>query len=166
MRNSAILTLVIWLTAIGAFVAPGPGRGADAAARPSEAAAQDPRLAVPIRAAQSQRLRAEMRAHLEGVQGMIAALAADDWTAVAELAQVQAMGRGMLAADAPGVEFRQRLPPEWRNFGRPMHIDFAALADEARGAKRKDTALELLARATNRCTACHAAIRTEVVGIE
>lgn len=123
------------------------------------AAADDPRVVVPLTGPQSLRLRAEMRVHLEAVQAIIAALAVDDWVAVADLAQTQARGRRHAAPGAPGAEFRQQLPDGWRNFGRPMHIDFGLLVDEARGAMRKDAALEILGRATSRCTACHATFR-------
>jgi hypothetical protein len=124
-----------------------------------QASVSDTRVAVPLTVARAARLRADMRAQLEGVQGIVAALAAGDWTAVAELAEARAGQGGASAAAAPGSDFRQQLPPAWRNLGRPMHADFALLADEARGEQRMAMALDHLGRATERCTACHASFR-------
>lgn len=127
----------------------------DAAAPPA-----DYRVAIPLSSLHAAALREEMRGQLMTVQGIVGALATKDWTTVATLADARAPGSGQgRAAGGPG--FRTQLPAEWFEIARPMHVDYAAIADEARNGKRIETALEYLGRATSKCTACHATYRIE-----
>ena len=123
----------------------------------------DARTPIAMTAAQQRALRTQMRGHLDSVQQLVAALAAADWTTVAEAASGFAPGRGRGAGHGmgPGSNFRDALPEQWFSFARPMHGAMNALADEARGARRLDAALSRLAEATEQCTSCHAAFRIE-----
>lgn len=118
----------------------------------------DHRVAIPLSSLHQAELREEMRGQLMTVQGIVGALAAKDWTAVATLADARGPGSGRAAA---GKGFRTQLPAEWFELSRPMHVDYAALADEARNGKRIEIALGHLESATSKCTACHATYRTE-----
>lgn len=155
------------LGAVGSTV---PARDAGAvsplpAGRPVVADA-DPRVAVAMDPSQREALRAQMRAHQVAIQAMLAALAAADWDAVAEAAGAlggpgarRAAGGGPGTGAGAGADFRARLPERWFDFARPMHAAAAAVADEARGARRADVALNALARTHGHCVACHASFR-------
>ena len=119
----------------------------------------DPRIAIPLSPTHAAELRTEMRGQLMNVQGLIAALAADDWKTVAELADAQAPGRHRHGGGPPG--FRAHLPPTWFDLARPMHQGYAGIAEEARGERRKDVALERLSSTMVQCASCHAMHRIE-----
>ena len=122
-------------------------------------AAADARIAIPLSPADAEALRAEMRGQLITVQGLVSALAADDWNTVAELADAQRPGPQRHPAGPPG--FRASLPPTWFDLARPMHQNYGAIAAEARGERRKDAALRHLSAVMAQCTACHAMHRIE-----
>ena len=122
-------------------------------------AAADARIAIPLSPTDAAALRAEMRGQLITVQGLVSALAADDWDTVAELADTQRPGPQRHAAGPPG--FRAHLPPGWFDAARPMHQAYGAIAGEARGERRKDAALRQLSAVLSQCTACHAMHRIE-----
>lgn len=119
----------------------------------------DARIGIPLSAADAAELRTEMRGQLMTVQGLVAALAADDWDAVAALADAQRPGPQRHAAGPPG--FRAHLPATWFELARPMHQAYGAIAGEARGERRRDAALRHLSSAMSQCTACHALHRIE-----
>jgi hypothetical protein len=120
-----------------------------------DAAGSDARRLVALTPTQQDDLRAQMRAHMASTQAMLAALAADDWQAVASAAD----GFGPGQAGAGGHSFRAALPAEWFTFAQPMHMALRELADEARGEQRMPQALRLLADAHARCVGCHAVFR-------
>lgn len=133
--------------------------GLAAAVSAETPAAADARIAIPLSPTDAAALRAEMRGQLINVQGLVAALAADDWNAVAELADTQRPGPQRHPAGPPG--FRAHLPPTWFDLARPMHHAYGTIAEEARGERRKDAALRHLSSVMAQCTACHAAYRIE-----
>lgn len=138
-------------------------------------ATTDSRTAIAMRDEQQQALRGEMRRHLESVQELIAALAANDWDKVASAASGfspgrgqghgpgmgQGPGRGRGMGMGPGAGFRDVLPDAWFTLARPMHAAMTAIADEARDQQRVHVALARLGDATAQCTACHASFRIE-----
>lgn len=124
------------------------------------AAAADPRSAVRMSAAQRADLKAQMRAHLESLQATLAALAANDWPAVAAAAGALSPGRGQ--GQGASHSFRSALPEAWFSFARPMHQQFAAIASEAAGQQRGDVVLKAVADATAQCTGCHASFQIVV----
>lgn len=121
------------------------------------AAPIDPRVAIALSAQQAADLREEMRGQLVTVQGIIGGLAAGDWTRVESLAAARGPGQG--GGGRKG--FRAQLPSAWFDLARPMHVEYAALADEARSGKRVEVALQALERANAQCTGCHAMYRIE-----
>lgn len=133
--------------------------GLAAAVSAGTPAAADARIAIPLSPTDAAALRAEMRGQLITVQGLVSALAADDWNTVAELADAQRPGPQRHPAGPPG--FRAYLPPTWFDLARPMHQNYGAIAAEARGERRKDAALRHLSSVMAQCTACHAMHRIE-----
>jgi hypothetical protein len=120
---------------------------------------------------QREELRAQMRAHLESVQAILAALAASDWDAVGRAAgsfgpgpgrgmgQGPGRGQGQGQGAGPMHSFRSALPDGWFTYARPMHQAMRAIADEAASGQRSGEVIAELARATAQCTACHASFR-------
>lgn len=155
MRSQVPVSIVLFcLTAVGL-----------AAAAPAESpAAADARIAIPLSPADTAALRTEMRSQLITVQGLVSALAADDWNTVAELADAQRPGPQRHPAGPPG--FRASLPPTWFDLAWPMHQGYGAIAGEARGERRKDAALRHLSSVMAQCTACHALHRIEEGGAD
>jgi cytochrome c556 len=135
----------------------------------------DARAAISMTDAQREELRAQMRAHLESVQAILAALANSDWDAVGSAAASfgpgAGPGRGMGPGPGPGQgrgqgqgpmhSFRSALPDGWFTFARPMHQAMRAIADEAASGQRSAEVIAELARATAQCTACHASFRID-----
>ncbi|MBK8069071.1 MAG: DUF3365 domain-containing protein [Rhodanobacteraceae bacterium] len=123
------------------------------------AAAKDSRAVIEMSESQREELRAQMRAHLDAVQAILAATAASDWDAVARAAEAFGPGRGQGRGPAHG--FRSALPDGWFSFARPMHQAMRAIADEAGTGKRSAQVVAGLAQATAQCTACHASFRVQ-----
>jgi hypothetical protein len=124
---------------------------------PTAADTTDPRSAVRMSAAQRADLKAQMRAHLESLQATLAALAANDWPAVAAAASTLSPSGGH--GQGQMHSFRNALPEAWFSYARPMHQQFAAIAAEAAGQRRGDVALKAVAEATAQCTGCHASFQ-------
>lgn len=133
--------------------------GLAAAVSAQTPSAADARIAIPLSPTDAAALRAEMRGQLINVQGLVAALAENDWNTVAELADTQRPGPQRHPAGPPG--FRAHLPPTWFDLARPMHQSYGTIAGEARGERRKDDALLHLSSVMAQCTACHATYRIE-----
>jgi cytochrome c556 len=155
------------------------------------APAGDTRAVISMTDAQRDELRAQMRAHLESVQAILAALADSDWDAVGSAAasfgpgpgrgmgqgagrgqgrgpgqgqgrgEGQGQGRGQGQGHGPMHSFRSALPDGWFTFARPMHQAMRAIADEATSGQRSGEVIAELGRATAQCTACHASFRIE-----
>ena len=150
MRTLISTSIVLFCLAAG---------GLAAAVSAGAPAASDARIAIPLSPTDAAALRAEMRGQVIIVQGLVSALAADDWDTVAELADTQRPGPQRHAAGPPG--FRAHLPPGWFDVARPMHQAYGAIAGEASGKRRKDAALRQLSAVLSQCTACHAMHRIE-----
>jgi hypothetical protein len=121
------------------------------------AAPVDHRVAIALSPTHAAALREEMRGQLMTLQGIIGGLATQDWKAVETLADARGPGKG----GGRGQGFRAQLPAAWFDVARPMHMEYAAIAEEARSGKRVDAALQTLEAVTAQCTACHAAYRIE-----
>ena len=130
---------------------PSPGIDHDAAG----AATEDPRQPITLDPAARESLRAEMRWRMELLSRAMRALADGDWSAL------QQAGESGTDGTPRGVDFRVSMPEGWFAMSRPLHRQFAELAAEARGAQRKDVAMEHIARASAYCAACHAAYRIQ-----
>ncbi|MCC7247628.1 MAG: DUF3365 domain-containing protein [Lysobacter sp.] len=122
----------------------------------------DHRIGVRLDPTEAAELREEMRGHLATIQAIVGALSAKDWPTVERLAAERAPGAGRGRA-AAGTGFRAKLPAPWFDISRPMHLDYADLAAEAKNGKNTETALGHLERATSKCTGCHAAYRVEEI---
>lgn len=129
--------------------------------------AQDIRATVAMQPAQAVRLREEMRAQFDAVQGILAAMSEKDWASVADLADSRSGGQGRQAQDSrAGSDYRKRLPPLWFSMSRPMHAEFTAIAAEARAGKDGTKVTAHLAKATAYCSGCHASMRIAEEGRE
>lgn len=131
-----------------------------------KASGPDARAVIRMSAAQREELRAQMRAHLESVHAILAALAAADWEAVGAAAgELGGSGRGQSIGRGPGRpaahSFRSALPEAWFSFARPMHQSFRKIADGAGREHRSGEAIAALAEATAHCMACHSSFRIE-----
>jgi hypothetical protein len=122
----------------------------------------DQRIGIALSPMHAAALREEMRGQLMTVQGIIGALAAGDWKAVESLAAARGPGQG----GGAGKGFRAQLPSAWFDLARPMHVEYAAVADEARNGKRVEVALQKLEAATAQCTGCHALYRIDERGVD
>lgn len=124
---------------------------------PATDAVVDHRIAIALSPTHAAALREEMRGQLMTLQGIIGGLATRDWKAVETLADARGPGKG----GGRGQGFRAQLPGAWFDVARPMHMEYAAIAEEARNGKRVDAALQTLEAVTAQCTACHATYRIE-----
>jgi cytochrome c556 len=114
----------------------------------------------------------QMRAHLEALQGVLAALGTGDPGAAAKIAETR------LGLEAPGAAacrpghgdggegmeatMSAHMPEEMRAMGFAMHesaSDFAAAASKAGENGDLRPALAALATMTQNCVACHSAFR-------
>lgn len=132
-------------------------RMASAAATAATAAPADHRVAIALSPTHAAALREEMRGQLVTMQGIIGGLARRDWKAVETLADARGPGKG----GGRGQGFRAQLPAAWFDVARPMHMEYAAIAEEARNGKRVDAALQTLEAVAAQCTTCHATYRIE-----
>jgi len=110
------------------------------------------RTAVVLDAAEREHVLGEMRDFLVLIEKASAALAHDDFAALASATQ----GRGGAARMPPGIA--QKLPPPFRKLAASTHQQIDTLAA---GAAERDAhrSLEQLARLLQTCNACHAAYR-------
>ncbi|MFZ5636020.1 MAG: Tll0287-like domain-containing protein [Pseudomonadota bacterium] len=142
----------------GAFWVEVPlSRTASATVPPATAASVDHRIAIALSPTHAAALREEMRGQLMTLQGIIGGLATQDWKAIETLADARGPGKG----GGRGQGFRAQLPVAWFDVARPMHTEYAAIAEEARSGRRVDAALRTLEAVTAQCTACHATYRIE-----
>jgi hypothetical protein len=96
-----------------------------------------------------------MRNFLITVDGIVAALAADNRADIARHAKASGMGT---THDVPRAMMR-KMPAEWRTLGMDTHQRFDALALEATGIGDKTEILKQLSGILSNCTGCHAAYR-------
>ena len=101
----------------------------------------------------------EMRMFLEGVQQITAGLAAEDIDTA--IAAARRLGLGMAQEVPPAV--RQQLPMAFRQLGRATHADFDQIALDLETLGDTQHALRQLGDTLNKCVACHATWRIELV---
>lgn len=115
----------------------------------SSAFAQDARTVVPLDTAEREHVLAEMRGFLSLLEKSTAALARNDFDALAAL---RPTGERM----PPGIA--QKLPPAFRKLAMSTHQQIDALTTDA--AKRDSRqSLEQISGLLQTCNACHAAYR-------
>jgi hypothetical protein len=137
------------------------GASAPAAAPPSATAqleVLDKRKPVPLLPMMANHQKQNMREHLDAVQGIVTALAANDFAAVEESARrigySEQMGTMCTHMGAAAEGFT------------PQALQFHRTADTiAEAARRKDTAgvFAALSATLTTCTACHATWKQQVV---
>lgn len=122
---------------------------------PAEAPpAADRRQSIRMRPDQAVGLQAQMRTHLERLEGIHNALAAGDHAAAAQSLE-QAAGGGNHAGPH---DFRPALPEDWRRFAGPMHASFREAAVRAADGDVAGT-LRHVGAAMGQCNACHVTYR-------
>jgi len=103
-------------------------------------------------------LRQDMRAHLNSLHAIIAALAEQRLQAAADIASQQlgsaSMGRHRASGGGPG----RHMPAAMRSIDMRMHAAADTLAEAAR-AGDQTAAMQQLGQLTAACSACHAGYR-------
>lgn len=122
------------------------------------AAGKDERQAIQLAPAERDFVLAEMRAFLDNVQGIVAALAEDKPKDAAKFAR--ASGMGATHDMPPGM--MMKMPPQFRMLGMDTHKRFDALAMEADSMADKSGMMRQLAGLLANCSGCHAAYRITV----
>jgi len=123
-------------------------------------AAEDTRTPVYLSEDRRVEVLAEMRGFLEGVNGIMGALAGRDMKAVAKIAR--ANGRQQMRTQrqqsgrrGPGFE----APQAFRVMAQTLHDAFDQIALDAESMGDPQLTMEQLSTATATCTACHASYR-------
>lgn len=118
-----------------------------------------------------QHMLSQMRAHLEALQAILAALGAGDPGKAGAIADKRlGLGAPGAAACDPSAKgddpmaamMGAHMPPQMREMGMAMHSsasDFAAVAAKARETGDLKPALTALATVTENCAACHSAFK-------
>lgn len=118
---------------------------------------KDERQAIRLTPTERNFVLAEMRAFLDHVHGIVAALADEKPKDAAKFAR--ASGMGATHQMPPGM--MMKMPPEFRMLGMDTHKRFDALALEAESMGDKASASKQLAGILANCSGCHAAWRIE-----
>ena len=119
--------------------------------------ASDGRTAILLDAGERDLVLAEMRAFLEAVQQISAAVAADDMPAIGEAAKRV----GAAAQQAVPATLVGKLPLEFKTLGFDTHQRFDRLALDAAELGDKTVALKQLSELMLNCVGCHAAYRID-----
>lgn len=115
----------------------------------------DGRLEVQLNKDERNALLLEMRTWLQNSQGILAALSANDFTTVANIAK----NSGMSAeTDVPGKLFR-KIPLEMKKLGFDTRQKFDEIAIDAERLKDSQHTIKQLSVAMSNCVACHATYR-------
>ncbi|MGB2833506.1 MAG: hypothetical protein WBC07_11175 [Methylotenera sp.] len=115
----------------------------------------DGRLEVQLNKDERNSLLLEMRTWLQNSQGILAALSANDFTTVSNIAK----NSGMSAEkDVPGALFR-KIPLEMKKLGFDTRQKFDAIAIDAERLKDSQHTIKQLSAAMSNCVACHATYR-------
>lgn len=118
-------------------------------------ALDDPREVVRLAPAEAEKLRAGMRAYVESLQGIVAALAANRTADVPELA---ARSGARMLRDVSLLSGLQ-LPPGFVAMSLATHSQFDELAETAARGTSRTAILESLSGIMANCVSCHAAYR-------
>jgi len=155
-----LATLALFAVACdhSAATAPSAATASSGATAPAPAPSLDPRAPVPMTAMMAAHHKREMRDHLRVIQEITAALATDDFDAIARSAarigwsEQQAMMCKHMGAGAPGFS----------DVGEQFHHTADGIVD---AAKRHDHAAvtTALAATVDRCVGCHESYREEIV---
>ncbi len=125
------------------------------AAQPDDSGTGDERIEILLDAEQYATLQQVMRGNVEGLHGVLAASASGDMAALEQAARGVADNHPV--STTPSL--RGVLPPEWSALGRTVHIEFAALADDARAGVPAAEIPGRLASITTACVTCHRTYR-------
>lgn len=120
--------------------------------------AQDRRRPLPMTAQMAEHQKANMREHLEAVQGVVEALSKRDFAAVKTAAQRLGSSPQMTQM----CEHMGQGAPGYTAMGLALHKEGDALAAAA-AKKNADAVTRQLNATLKTCTACHAAFRQEIV---
>ncbi len=119
--------------------------------------ASDGRTAILLDTGERDLVLAEMRAFLEAVQQISAAVAADDMPTIRQAAQRV----GAVAQQAVPATLAGKLPLEFKTLGFDTHQRFDRLALDAAELGDKTHALRQLSELMLNCVGCHAAYRID-----
>ncbi len=119
---------------------------------------KDTREVLKLTSQQNASVRYEMRRLLASVADIVTALDNNDFKAIEQAARKS----GMAMAAQVEVTLKERLPMQFKKFGKAVHVGFDEIADAAlaEGAN-KDKMISLLGKQLQRCIACHATYRLE-----
>ena len=120
--------------------------------------APETRQAIVLTADERAIVLAEMRGFMESVQGVLAAVAANDAKALADAAGKS----GMKVMGHLPMATRAKFPQGLMMMGRATHMGFDELAAAAAGGTVPADTIDRLATITGQCVACHATFRFEV----
>ena len=160
------VSLLIFAVACGGPTSAPPAPGPPAVAAPSagpQAAldAMDTRAPVPLQPMMAHHQKQQMRGHLEAIEGVVTALAAEDWAAVET------------AAARIGSSPQMNMTCEHMGAGADgftaQALDFHRQADTIRAAAQAhDTTavLQATAQTLSACTGCHRSWKQELVSAE
>lgn len=136
--------------AFGALALAGP-----VSAQQPPQAAGDPREAIALSPAEAEELLSGMRTYLETIQGIVAAMAANDTGLVSEIAPKS--GARLLQKVAPSTGLKAPIGFAMMSFD--THDKFDKLAEKAkRGTSRAEVLSDLRDIMAN-CISCHASYR-------
>jgi hypothetical protein len=119
--------------------------------------ASDGRTAILLAPGERDFVLAEMRAFLDGVQGIAAGAAQNDMKAVGESARKV----GMAVARNVPVSLMSKLPMEFKGLGMATHKAFDDLGIEAETMGDAKVVTGKLADLLNNCSACHGTYRID-----
>lgn len=120
--------------------------------------AADTRQILTLTESQREHVLDEMRALLSGVQSILAALAKDNMTAVAQHARLLGMSMGHKAEG----HLKDVLPREFMLLGMSVHQDFDKIAADAESLKDAKHTLGQVSNTLYKCVACHDAYQIRV----
>ena len=110
----------------------------------------DGREAIYLSPDEQDHVSAQMRAYLQGLQTLSGAILNEDRALIAETALDLSMGAG----DATGRAINQKVPPAFRQLGKDLRGDFAAMSQGAPQMPLEEVQA-LMAQSLTRCVACH-----------
>jgi len=149
------LAIALWIPTAGVLAWSLAGERGSSAPPASSQAASDPRTTIRVTAAEREVVREVMRANVVSLHAVLQAQADGDLAAVARHAREASVTPGPAARMD---SLKQKLPPQWRDMGRQVHVTFAAIADRA---TTEGTAVVTAQLAQNMaaCVACHSSFR-------
>ncbi|MEF3366634.1 hypothetical protein V3H18_08825 [Methylocystis sp. 9N] len=100
----------------------------------------------------------QMRLFVESVERIVTALALGDAAAAAEAAAARG-ARRFQAENIMPATLSEKLPEQWRQFGRPMRAGFDALAQGVANGEDRNRSFARLGDVMRNCVGCHAAYR-------